>query len=226
LTFLVIYTFNTTCTMDLSDNSHISLHKPPLNLIELEDLLRIPLDESYNENEVSNDNMKSHMIGLPLYQNKQTHDDQTFDEEDLYVPLLDQSAVFGPSAESMWKSRKKRRKKSRKISKRSLEVLLPEFEQKLIDANSMYIQGDLNGSLNLLLEVLEVNPRLSSVYESIALIYEALGDDILNLKYLALTAIYRPKKEGVTMSSGLWAEIAKKANYVSTHTSMHGTTRP
>lgn len=194
---------------------------------EYEEGKTLDLDEMEKMLQSSSDLPDSHMIdgprtitsiGLPIKTAKYPDilDEDLYDE--LETPFGDNprkrrgksdvSSVFGPGVGSLWQS--KRRKRPKKPKKRILDVLPPEHEHKLFEANNLYIQGELSESLKLLLEVIQINPRLAAVYESIGVIYDNLGNDILALKYFSLAATYRPKKDSVSMSSDLWTQVAKR----------------
>jgi tetratricopeptide (TPR) repeat protein len=153
---------------------------------------------------------------FPELENTDVDDIDDDDNEDDAFDNLDQSweksgvdvdAVFGTSATEVFKKRKRR-----KTSRKSALDLTPELKEKIFQANYLSAQGEKAEAIKLLLEVLAENFRLYDVYESIARLYDEIGNPVLSLKYEALATVNLPKNSlGHKDSGGRWLQVSKKS---------------
>ena len=82
--------------------------------------------------------------------------------------------LLGPSVQSIWMSERRKRKTAYTLT--DLNRLPPNVVEILGQANVAYFAGQNSEAVRHLLEVLKVAPRLPDVYDTLAMIFDDMGD--------------------------------------------------
>lgn len=119
---------------------------------------------------------------------------------------MNSESLFGPTAESLWKKKRKKR-----TSLTSSSNLPPNIAAELGNAEMLYVSGDVQQAIELLSNVSRQAPRLAEPYNILGLIYEESGDHIKALQLYALAASFSTNS---TKKLDLWKKIAKLADQI------------
>ncbi|KAI3767540.1 hypothetical protein L2E82_17738 [Cichorium intybus] len=96
-------------------------------------------------------------------------------------------------AEMTYGMRRKKRNKKRGRRKGSKRKISPEITRKLGDATLYYAHGRYEEAIPLLKEVILICPNLPDSYQTLGLIYDAIGNKMKAVGYYMLAAYLAPK---------------------------------